>query len=71
MAKILVETFDLKSKGVKYNFTDVQSNAWSYNYIQNLASNEVTYGIGNNKYGPDRNVMFTELDLFIDRASKK
>ncbi len=71
MAKILVEAFDLQYKGGKYNFTDVQTNFWSYNYVQNLASNEVTYGIGNNKYGPDRNVMYSELELFIDRASTK
>ena len=71
MAKILVEAYDLKYNGGTYKFTDVQTNFWSYNYIQNLASNEVTYGIGNNKYGTDRNVMYTELDLFIERASKK
>ena len=69
MAKVLVEGYNLKYKGGTYNFTDVQKNFWSYDYIQNLASNEVTKGIGNNKYGAERNVMYTELDLFIERAS--
>lgn len=71
MAKILVEAYDLQYKGGTYNFTDVQTKFWSYDYIQNLASNEVTYGVGNNKYGTQRNVMYTELDLFIERASTK
>ena len=71
MAKILVEAYDLKYKGGTYHFSDVQSNFWSYNYIQNLASNEVTYGVGDNKYGTDRNVMYTELDLFMKRASTR
>ena len=69
MAKVLVEGYNLKYKGGTYNFTDVQKNFWSYDYIQNLASNEVTKGIGNNKYGAERNVMYTELDLFMDRVS--
>lgn len=70
MAKVLVKAYNLQHKGGTYNFTDVQKKFWSYDYIQNLASNQVTYGIGDNKYGTQRNVMYTELDLFIQRASK-
>ncbi len=71
MAKVLVEAYNLQYKGGTYNFTDVQTKSWSYNYIQNLASNKVTYGIGDNKFGAKRNVMYTELDLFIQRAAAK
>ena len=71
MAKILVDAYHLQHQGGNYSFTDVTTNLWSFNYIQNLASNEVTYGIGDNKYGTTRNVMYTELEMFMERAATK
>lgn len=69
MAKILVEAYNLQYKGGTHYFKDVEKSFWSYDYIQNLASNEVTKGVGDNKYGTNRNVMYTELDLFMERVS--
>lgn len=68
MAKILVEAFDLKQKGNTTNFTDVSKSGWSHSYIQNLASNGVTVGIGHNKFGTKNNVKIVDLNAFIQRA---
>ena len=68
MAKVLVEAFDLKQKNKTINFTDVSKNGWSYKYIQNLASNGVTVGIGQNKFGTQNNVKIVDLNAFIQRA---
>lgn len=70
MAKVLVEAYNLMYKGTTIQFDDVKANAWSYDYIQNLASNGVTNGIGDNLYGTTQNVKYSELELFIERASK-
>ena len=71
LAKVLVEAFDLKHKGKTTNFSDISKSAWSYNYIQVLASNGVTIGIGNNKFGTKNNVKFVDLNTFIKRAKTK
>ena len=68
LAKILVVGFELKKKNKTLNFTDVSKNGWSYQYIQNLASNGVTVGIGNNKFGTNNNVKIVDLNTFIQRA---
>lgn len=71
MAKVLVEAFNLKKKSSKtINFTDVSKSGWSYSYIQTLASNGVTVGIGNNKFGTQNNVKLVDLNAFIQRAKK-
>ena len=70
MAKILVVAYDLKKKSKTTNFTDVPKSGWSYSYVQNLASNGVTVGIGNNKFGTQNNVKIVDLNTFIQRAKQ-
>ena len=68
MAKVLVKAYNLQNKGTTINFTDVSTSAWSYEVIQTLASNGVTIGVGNNKYGRTNNVKISDLNTFIERA---
>ena len=72
MAKVLVLGFNLKLQpGSIVQFSDVKSDNWSYEYVQILASNGVTTGLGNGLYGLGDNVKLTQLATFIERATKK
>lgn len=66
MAKVIVNTFDLESKG-NISFKDVSSNHWAYNYVSTLASNGVTNGNGQGSYMPESNVTLSQLSSFIYR----
>ncbi|MFC7685749.1 NlpC/P60 family protein [Ureibacillus sp. GCM10028918] len=68
MSKVLVLAFDLTLQDNTIQFTDVKKGNWAYDYVNNLASNKVTLGIGNGAFGAKDNVTLTQLDLFIERA---
>lgn len=68
VAKVLVLAFDLKLQNKTYSFTDVTKSDWAYNYVNILASNEITVGKGNGVYGANDNVKLTELKSFIERS---
>lgn len=68
MSKVLVLAFDLKLQDNTLQFTDVKKGNWAYDYVNNLASNKVTVGLGDGSFGAKDNVTLTQLGLFIDRA---
>src|SRR5690606_35843301 len=52
MAKILVEGYGLKETDQKYSFTDVTDKHWAKDYIETLASNNITTGYPNGTFDP-------------------
>ncbi|MFC9538612.1 S-layer homology domain-containing protein [Lysinibacillus sp. NPDC056959] len=66
LAKILVNTFDLKMKGTSTEFNDVSSKHYAYNYIQILASNGITKGSYGN-FMPNEPVSREHFSLFLYR----
>lgn len=69
MAKILVNTFDLKMKGKGIDFLDVNSSNGFYDYIQILASNGITIG-SNGKFMPNEPVTRQHFSIFLHRTLK-
>ncbi len=67
MAKILVNTFDLKMKGKRMDFSDVKSSNVFYDYIQILASNGITIG-SNGKFMPNEPVTRQHFSIFLHRT---
>lgn len=68
MAKILVNTFNLTSKG-NITFKDVKANHWAKGAISVLASNGITNGDGKGNFLPSSNVTLNQLSSFIFRLS--
>lgn len=68
MSKILVYTFDLKSKG-KVSFKDLKSDHWANDYVSILGSNKITTGDGKGNYLPNNNVTLNQLSSFIYRIA--
>lgn len=67
LAKILVESFDLKMKpGKSLNFTDIPSDHWASEYIQILASNGITTG-SNGKFMPNDSLTRGHYAVFLSR----
>ncbi|QUG41613.1 S-layer homology domain-containing protein [Psychrobacillus sp. INOP01] len=67
MAKILVNTFDLKMKGEGFAFRDVNSSNGFHNYIQILASNGITIG-SNGKFMPNEPITRQHFSVFLHRT---
>ncbi|MGE7927037.1 S-layer homology domain-containing protein [Lysinibacillus xylanilyticus] len=66
LAKILVNTFDLKMKGTLTEFKDVSSKHYAYDYIQILASNGITKGSYGN-FMPNEPVSREHFSVFLYR----
>ncbi|MFJ7980573.1 S-layer homology domain-containing protein [Lysinibacillus xylanilyticus] len=66
LAKILVNTFDLKMKGTPTEFKDVSSKHYAYDYIQILASNGITKGSYGN-FMPNEPVSREHFSVFLYR----
>lgn len=72
IAKVLVVAYNLQLQpGNVKKFNDVPNSNWASRYVNILASNSITVGKAAGVYGLNDNVTLKELDLFIDRASKK
>jgi hypothetical protein len=67
MAKVLVETFDLRGD-YPMNFKDVQAGNWAFQYIDTLAAAEVTNGYHDLTYKPNMNVTRAQMAAFVYRA---
>lgn len=67
MAKILVNTFNLKMKGKAMQFTDVTPSNSFHNYVQILASNGITVG-ANGKFMPNEPVTREQFSAFLHRT---
>lgn len=50
-------------------FTDIKTTSWYAAYVGKLVELKVTSGIGNNKFGPDKNVTRAEFVTFICKAT--
>lgn len=68
MSKILVNTFNLKSKGAS-SFKDVNSKHWANSYVSILGSNGITNGDGKGNYLPENSVTLNQLSSFIYRVA--
>ena len=68
MAKVLVAAFKLEQKASDSNFSDAPASYWAHKDIAILASNGVTVGIGNGKFGVNSNVKLVDLKTFIQRS---
>lgn len=71
MAKVLVTAYNLQMEGQAMTFSDVSTKNWAHDYIQVLASNNITNGIGQGLFGAKDYVSYTQLEIFIDRAKKQ
>lgn len=67
MSKILVNSFNLKSKGT-YTLKDVKSSHWAFNYVSILYGNGITVGDGKGNYLPNNKVTLSQLSSFIYRT---
>ncbi len=50
-------------------FTDIKTTSWYAAYVGKLVELKITSGIGNNKFGPDKNVTRAEFVTFICKAT--
>ncbi|MCF6138811.1 S-layer homology domain-containing protein [Pseudalkalibacillus berkeleyi] len=71
MAKIIVTAFNLKGTGKQYFDDNTVEEYWAYDYINILAENGITIGVGNNRYHPEYQVQREEFATFIYRALQK
>ncbi|MGN7479800.1 S-layer homology domain-containing protein [Solibacillus silvestris] len=67
LSKILVESFNLKSKNT-YNFKDVSKSSWYYDYVNILASYRITTGNEHNQFLPNENVTSAQMATFLYRS---
>lgn len=68
--KILVNAFGFESKTKENVFTDVDKNAWYYDYVQTGYSNGIINGYGDNVFGTGRSLSRQELVAIAYRAAK-
>lgn len=66
LSKILVNTFDLQSKGT-YELHDVTKGHWAHGYVSILYGNGITTG-NNGKYMPNNYVTNAQFATFISRT---
>ncbi len=50
-------------------FTDVKAASWYYTYVTRLVELNITAGIGNNQYGPNKSVTRAEFVTFLINAT--
>lgn len=67
MAKIVALAYDLKGTS-KIVFKDVPKNDWAYEYIQQLAANNITTGYPGNLFKPNESISRVHFGLFLYRA---
>ncbi|KZD36784.1 MULTISPECIES: S-layer homology domain-containing protein [Bacillus] len=69
MAQVLTNAFELEAKG-PHTFNDVpaDSYSWAENAISAIQTNNITMGIGENKFGPSMSVKREQYATFLYRA---
>lgn len=70
LSLVLVNAFGLTQSGDVVEFKDVPENHWAHDFVSILASNEITQGVGNGKYGIDDLVSKEQLSEFIDKLTE-
>ncbi len=68
MAKIIVTAFGLKGTGKQFFDDNTVEEYWAYEYINILAENGISIGVGNNRFHPEYPVQREELATFIYRV---
>lgn len=64
MAQVLTNAFDLQAKG-PHTFNDVAADSWAKNAISAIQTNDITAGIGENKFGPSMKVTREQYAQFL------
>ncbi|QWG32423.1 S-layer homology domain-containing protein [Bacillus mycoides] len=67
VAQVLTRAFSFEVKK-KHTFTDVPNNYWAKNAISAIQTNNITNGIGENKFGPSMSVTREQYATFLYRA---
>ncbi|EOP72322.1 MULTISPECIES: S-layer homology domain-containing protein [Bacillus] len=67
MAQVLTNAFDLQAKG-SHTFNDVSADSWAKNAISAIKTNDITVGIGENKFGPSMKVTREQYAQFLYKA---
>lgn len=67
LAKILVQSFGLET-GQTFDFSDVPKTSWYYEFVNILASHNITKGNEKNQFLPNDNVTSAQLATFLYRA---
>ncbi|MBK5486691.1 S-layer homology domain-containing protein [Bacillus sp. TH17] len=67
MAQVLTNAFELEAKG-PHTFNDVLTDSWANNAISAIQTNNITIGIGENKFGPSMSVKREQYAQFLYRA---
>ncbi|OOR30649.1 S-layer homology domain-containing protein [Bacillus mycoides] len=67
MAQVLTNAFELEAKG-PHTFNDVPADSWAKNAISAIQTNNITNGIGENKFGPSMSVTREQYATFLYRA---
>lgn len=67
MAKILSLAYDLKGES-SFTFADVPKTHWAYTYIQGLAKNKVTVGMGNGLFGVNDKITRAQFSVMMART---
>lgn len=71
LAVILAKSYELEKNGSSVQFKDVSKNHWAYEAVQIIASQGITNGVEEQKFGLDDYVTLEQLTAFIERASNK
>ncbi|WP_100405491.1 S-layer homology domain-containing protein [Bacillus solitudinis] len=71
MAAILTRAYKLKAIGTTPSFPDVSKEYWAYSQIEALATNGLTGGYADGRFGPGDHVTRAQFAVFLERAIKK
>ncbi|SOC34896.1 cell wall-associated NlpC family hydrolase [Ureibacillus acetophenoni] len=70
LSLVLVNAFGLTQSGEAVEFKDVPTTHWAHDFVSILASNDITQGIGDGKYGIDDLVSKEQLSEFIEKLTE-
>ncbi|MDX8363468.1 S-layer homology domain-containing protein [Cytobacillus sp. IB215316] len=66
MASILSVAYQLEGNS-EFDFQDVPSTHWAYDYVQGLAANKITTGVTDTTFNPDGLVTRAQFSVFMTR----
>lgn len=70
MAKIIVESYNLKLEPNGKTFADVKSSHWANTYIRTIAEYGITTGITPTEFKPEETVSRAQMVAFLDRTEQ-
>ncbi len=69
-AKMLVEAFDISARNTVIELTDVAHDAWYYDYVAALYSNEIVKGNGDSTFGSGLDVSREDMCVMMSNVLK-